>query len=410
MTSKTIWLINQYASTPESGIGGRHFYLARELAKQGHRVYLIAASYTHLLRHPRMIEKSYELQSIEGFNFVWVKLPKYTEAHSKKRIFNWFAFSWKLRGLKSVIPDHPDAILYSSPSLVGFLGAKYLAAHYSARLAFEVRDIWPLTLVELGGYSPRHPFIRLLQWVEDKAYREADVVLSNLKNAVVHMVARGMPREKFSWVANGFSMDEVAEKQELNQAACEQLPDSKFVVGYAGTLGVANALDALIQAADILRSNVDIALVLVGAGKEKNNLKQLVEERGLENVHFLDAIPKVQIQAVLNRFDVCFIGLAGDPLFRFGVSPNKLFDYFYSARPIIYAIDSGQYTPVTDSQSGIQIQAENPKAIAEAILKLYRMSESERAVLGANGRRFAMDNHEYGSLAKKLVQALVGDK
>ncbi|WP_090496569.1 glycosyltransferase family 4 protein [Pseudomonas borbori] len=410
MTRKTVWIINQYASTPETGMGGRHYYLARELTKQGYKVYLIAASYTHLLRHPPSIEQAYEIQPIEGFNFVWVKLPAYLEAHSKKRIFNWFAFSWKLRGLKSVIPDPPEAILYSSPSLVGYLGAKYLASYYRARLAFEVRDIWPLTLVELGGYSSKHPFIRFLQWVEDKAYREADVVLSNLKNSVTHMVARGMSRDKFSWIPNGFSMDEVAEKQALSQATCGQLPDGKFVVGYAGTMGLANALDSLVQAADILKNNVDIAVVLVGSGKEKNNLKQLVGEKNLSNVYFVDAIPKAQIQSVLNCFDVCFIGLTGDPLFRFGVSPNKLFDYFYSAKPVIYAIESGEYTPVTDSQSGVQIPAENPQAIADAILKLYRMSASEREVLGNNGRRYAQENHEYGNLAKKLTRVLFGDK
>lgn len=410
MSTKTIWLINQYASTPETGMGGRHYYLARELAKQGYSVYLIAASYTHLLRHPPAVDRAYEIHSIEGFNFVWVRMPSYPEAHSKKRIFNWFSFSWKLRGLKSVISDHPDAVLYSSPSLIGFLGAKYLAGYYSARLAFEVRDIWPLTLVELGGYSPKHLFIRFLQWVEDKAYREADFVLSNLKNSVTHMVARGMPRDKFSWIANGFSMDEVAEKQSLSQATFEQLPDGKFVVGYAGTLGLANALDSLVQAADILKDNLDIAVVLVGSGKEKTNLKRLVGEKNLSNVYFVDAIPKAQIQSVLSRFDVCFIGLTGDPLFRFGVSPNKLFDYFYSGKPIIYAIESGEYTPVTDSQSGIQIPAENPKAIADSILKLYQMSASEREALGNNGRRYAQENHEYGNLAKKLAQALFGDK
>lgn len=407
---KTIWLINQYASTPETGIGGRHYYFARELAKQGHKVYLIAASYTHLLRNPRKLKQAYEIQELEGFSFVWVKVANYCGAHSKRRILNWFDFAWKLRGLKNTLEHSPDAILYSSPSLVGFFGAKHVANYYKARLAFEVRDIWPLTLVELGGYSPRHPFIRLLQWIEDKAYRESDVVFSNLKNSVVHMVERGMEERKFSWVANGFSMDEVTHKQGLSQLTSEQLPENKFIVGYTGTFGLANALDSLILAADILRGNADIVFVLVGDGKEKKNLERLVDENNLSNVRFLNAIPKVQIQSMLDRFDVCFIGLTADPLFRFGVSPNKLFDYFYSAKPIVYAIESGTYTPVADSQSGVQIPAESPEAIAEAIMGLYQMSNSERETLGNNGRRYALENHEYASLAKKLTQTLFGEQ
>ncbi|MFS1525548.1 glycosyltransferase family 4 protein [Microbulbifer sp. 2304DJ12-6] len=410
MAKKTIWLINQYSSTPKTGMGGRHYYFAHELSKQGYNVYLIAASYTHLLRNPPCVKQSHEVHSLEGFNIVWVKLPRYPNAHSKRRVFNWFAFSWRLRGLKSVIPDSPDVILYSSPSLVGFLGAKYLASYYRARLAFEVRDIWPLTLVELGGYSRKHPFIRFLQWVEDKAYRKADVVVSNLKNSVSHMVARGMSPEKFSWVANGFSIKEVSKKKELNKSACEQFPDGEFLVGYAGTFGVANALDSLVLAAENLKEYFDIRIILVGSGKDRNNLEGLVQSKGLTNVHFVDPVPKPQVQSVLERFDVCFIGLTGDPLFRFGVSPNKLFDYLYSAKPIIYAIDSGAYKPISDSKSGIQIPAENPKAIADAILKLYRMPESERATLGDNGRRYALENHEYAKLAKNLARALFGDK
>ena len=138
---------------------------------------------------------------IEGVNIVWIKMPRYDDAHSAQRIINWFSFTWKLRGLISIISDKPDAILYSSPSLIGFLGSKYIKKVYpDARLVFEVRDIWPLTMVKLGGYLSINPFILFLQWIEDKAYRDSDRVISNLKNAVEHMVSRGMDKTKFSWV------------------------------------------------------------------------------------------------------------------------------------------------------------------------------------------------------------------
>ena len=409
MTKKTIWLINQYASTPETGMGGRHYYLARELAKQGYSVYLIAASYTHLLRHPPSIEKSYEVHSVEGFNFVWVRLPNYPEAHSKKRIFNWFAFSWKLRGLKRVIPDQPDAILYSSPSLIGFLGAQYLASHYGARLAFEVRDIWPLTLVELGGYSPKHPFIRFLQWIEDRAYREASVVVSNLKKLVDHMVARGMPDNKFFWIANGISVEEVTRALPLNPIAQEKLPANKFVIGYVGTLGLANAMSDFVEAAEILKDIEEIAFVVVGDGGERKSLQKLARTKDISNLHFIDPIPKAEVQSMLASFDACYLGWNNDPLYRFGIAPNKIPEYLYSGRPIIHSF-SGECDSVGEAKAGLTVQAENPKAIADAILRLYRMSPPERETLGSNGRRYALENHEYASLAKKLTQALFGDK
>ena len=403
---KTIWIINQYSSTPETGVGGRHYYFAKSLAQLGYEVYLVGAAFTHLLREPPVLENNFKVEPIaDNFNFVWVKMPTYAEAHSKKRIANWFSFAWKITKLKNILPK-PDVILYSSPSLVGYLGAEKLARDLSVPLAFEVRDIWPLTLCELGGYSENHPFIRLLQWIEDRAYKNSDFVLSNLKNSYEHMQSRGMKPEKFAWVPNGFLKEEVESAQPLEQSTLNQLPKDKFIVGYAGTLGIANALDSFIRAANELKGYSEIAFVLVGNGKLKQRLQQQVNELGLTNVYFVDAIPKRQVQSLLKVFNVCYIGLTKDPLFRFGVSPNKLFDYLYAGKPILYAIDSGRYTPVTDSQSGIQIEPENVEHIVDGVLKLYNMSPEERAVMGSNGHQEAVQSYEYGSLTKKLASIL----
>ena len=181
---KTIWLVNENASTPDIGYGGRHYYLAAEMARRGYKVYLIGSSGSHLLRRRPLMRSAYELVPVEGFTFVWVRMPVYGSAHSWRRAISWFLFSWRLGGLCAVIPHPPDVILYSSPSPIGFLGSHWLARRHGARLVYEMRDLWPMTLVELGGYSPRHPMIRFMQRVEDKAFRESDRVVSNLANAV----------------------------------------------------------------------------------------------------------------------------------------------------------------------------------------------------------------------------------
>lgn len=404
---KTIWIINQYGSTPETGVGGRHYYFAKELAKQGYKVYEVASATDHLLHTQPKIQDDITFEEIvDNFTFVWVKMPHYAEAHSKQRVVNWFLFSWKIQKLSKLIKDKPDAILCSSPSLISFLGAQRLAKKYNARLVFEVRDIWPLTLCELGGYSPKHPFIRFMQWVENKAYRDSDKVVSNLKNSVEHMVVHGLKRDKFTWVANGFSLDEVNKKVPLSAEVEQQLPKNKFIVGYTGTLGVANSMGVLLNAAEQLKDNTDIAFVLVGGGKEKETLQAQAREKKLTNVTFINPIPKVQIQAMLNQFDACYIGLTKDPLFRFGVSPNKLFDYLYSGKPILYGIDSGEYEPVAEAQAGLQLEPENPQALADAILQLYQMSEEQRQHMGENGRKTALEQYEYGMLAQKMAKVL----
>lgn len=404
--SKTVWIVNQYASTPDYGYAGRHYYIGRELSKRGYKVYLITSAAHHLLREKPAIASKFELEEQgDGFTVVWARMPHYEQAHSKGRILGWFLFSWRLRSLWKVIPESPDVVVCSSPSLLSFLGAKTLARRAGAKLVFEVRDIWPMTLMDIGGYSPRHPFIRLLQWVEDKAYRDSDRVVSNLKNAVEHMVSRGMRPEKFAWVPNGFSLDEFSLSTPLNAKAVSQLPRDKFIVGYTGTLGLANSLNTLINAAERLKEYRDIAFVLVGDGKEKVGLKKQVASKGLDNVFFVDPIPKVEIPLMLSRFDVCYIGWLPDPLYHFGIGANKIPEYLYSGKPVIHSY-SGACDPIMEASAGIQAPANNDKQVADAVLKLYQMAPEERAALGANGRKAALEQYEYGQLAEKLAGVL----
>lgn len=407
---KTVWIVNQYASTPETGIGGRNYYIGRELAKQGYNVYLIASSTHHLLREKKKIQERFETDKLsDNFHFVWVDMPSYGEAHSKKRVLNWFVFSWRIQKLPRLISNKPDVVLCSSPSLVSFLGAKSLAKKFKARLVFEVRDIWPLTLTEIGGYSPRHPFIRFLQWVEDKAYRESNAVVSNLKNSVEHMVSRGMDPTKFSWVPNGFSLDEVSESYSLDQETLEKLPKNKFLIGYTGTFGLANDLYTLIEAAEILKSNSAINFVLVGGGKDKQSILDYVSLKKLDNIVIIDYIKKQQIQSMLSMFDVLAVGAKKEPMYRYGVSPNKLFDYMYAAKPIVYHIESGDYTPVKSANAGYEVEPGNPVALADAVLKLYQMSTAERSLLGENGRKAAFEQYDYQTLAVKMAHILFPD-
>lgn len=404
--SKNIWIINQYASTPDYGFAGRHYYLGKEFSKTGYTVYLVASANHHLLRNKPKISQDFLFEKVsDGFSIVWCKMPEYKEAHSKKRALGWFLFSWKIRKLVHVIPEKPDVVICSSPSLLSFLGAKKIADTFKSRLVFEVRDIWPLTLIDIGGYKKSNPFIKALQWIEKKAYRDSDHVVSNLKNAIKHMNKYGLSDGKFSWIPNGFSFDESKKNYPLNNETLSQIPADKFVVGYTGTVGVANALDTLIDAAEILNWQGDINFVIIGDGKEKKYLESLVKSRKLSNVLLLDSIPKIEIQSALHEFDVCYIGWLNDELYDFGIGANKIPEYFYSSKPIIHAY-SGACDPVKEVGAGVTVPAGDPSSLALAILDLYQMPSSERKKMGINGHKAAVEQYEYSMLAKRYVHVL----
>ena len=298
---KTIWIINQDGSTPETGYGGRHHYFAQELGRRGYRVYFVIASWPHLLtrddiRLPLMEERDF-------YTLIRVPVLRYGHAHSKLRAINWELFRLRLPGLLRRIPHWPDVIYYSSLSLVGSLGAEKIARRTGARLVFEARDIWPLSLQVLRGLPDSHPYVRYLRRIEVRAYAQADAVISNLRNAASHMVESGMDASKFTWIPNGVSREEKRQPEPLSAETAAHLPKDKFIVGYTGSLNTANAPFELVEAADLLREHDDIAFVIVGKGLEKEKLSQIIRNRGIETVTMIEAIPKRQVPTMLAAFD-----------------------------------------------------------------------------------------------------------
>lgn len=398
----TVWLICKYGSTPKVGGHLRQHYLGRELVKAGHDVYVISGRRHHLMARPEEATSAPFIDDKHGYKMVRIDTMPYPNAHSKKRILGWAEFAWKVSNLVRKGIPKPDVVVHSSPDLLGYMGAERVARKTKAKLVFEVRDIWPLTVTDMSNISPKHPFIRMLQWVEDRAYRKSDMVISNLSNADDHMVTRGMDRSKFRWLPNGFDLTDVSMQDPLDAQFANQFPKDKFILGYAGTHGEANNLDVMLDAADRLRDRSDIAFVLVGDGKSKADLVARAAELKLDNVHFIDSVPKTQVQSVLAKFSACYIGLPAKPLFRFGVSPNKLFDYFASSKPVVYAIDSGKYNPVTAHKSGIVIAPGNPEALARAAVELADLSKDELQKMGQNGRAAIETDYNYAALGRKM--------
>lgn len=404
MSKKNIWIFSEYAGSPYHGMNYRHYYLSRELIKLGYKITIFTSAFSHHRLDFQVDSKShFTFETIDGINYMWIKMPKYSGPKSFGRVRNWFLFAIKLFFLPWIKDiEKPDVIITSSLPLHPMLPAKILSKKYNAKLIFEVRDIWPLSAIELGGYSPKNPFIRHLQWLEDYAYKHADHVVTVLANAYEHMKSRGLEKSKLVYIPNGILLDEMQIQFPLDGNIVKKIPLGKFLVGYTGTLGIANALDSFIEAARLLKEDNSILFLIVGEGKEKKKLLDLAKD--LTNVLFIDAIPKNQIQSMLNLLDVCYIGLRKDPLFKYGVSPNKLFDYMYAGKPILYAIDSGNYQPVSSIGAGVSVEAQNPKAISKAILDIKNLSLEARENMGKNAKQYVLKNHLYSILAKKFEE------
>lgn len=405
-----ILLINHYAGSDNHGMEYRPYYFAKEWQKAGHNVTIVASSYSHLRSKNPTIKKKINVEIIDGINYIWLKTNEY-KGNGLGRIINMLTFIFRLYCFKSTIIKKykPNVIIASSTYPLDIFPSSSIARKTKSKLIFEVHDLWPLSPIELGRMSKYNPFIIIMQIAENYAYKNCHKTVSLLPKANDYMMKHGLKPNKFEYISNGINLNEWTNNNstlpELHLKTLNELKsNNRFLVAYTGAHGIANALHSFIEAANII-NNSDVAFILVGQGTEKEALKNKAKELKLNNTTFLPSVPKASMQALLGFMDVLYIGLKNEPLFRFGISPNKLLDYMMSAKPVIQAINAGNDI-VTDCNCGITIPPEEPKAIVEAIIMIKNMSIEERANMGNNGHNYIIKMHDYKVLAKRFEDVM----
>jgi glycosyltransferase involved in cell wall biosynthesis len=408
-----ILLINHYAGSDLMGMEYRPFYLACEWVASGHSVTVLAADWSHLRGRQPSVSADLESTEEEGVRFRWFRTNRY-HGNSAWRVANMLVFVSKLHLHADRITreERPDVVICSSTYPLDIYPGARIARKADAQLIFEMHDLWPLTPILLGGYSPRHPYIRVLQRAEDYAYHNADMVVSILPHARDHMVERGLDPRKFVHVPNGvpvarmFRADVSERPGPVEELVAQERGRRRFLIGFAGGINVSTPIETLLDAARLLAA-ADVSFLIAGDGPRAGLLREQVAHSGLDNFHLLGRIPKSAIQRFLLRADALAIPLHRSPLYRFGISPNKLFDYMLAGKPILQASNASNDL-VAEAECGFTVEPEDPAAFADAVLRLRALSEDERQRLGENGRRFVIENHDYAVLARRFLDAVRG--
>ena len=390
--------VSKYTILPEFGSPTRQYFLSKALAEiEGNEVMLVGSRST--LGEVPDIHGLYQKRTEDHLQMVTLNGPKINLGFNLKRLKSWWIFEKNLIRFRSSIRRFkPDRILVSSLSILTFLSGVYLKRWLKRPLIVEIRDIYPLTLLEVGGYSKRHPAVMLLSWVEKYGYTHADMIISTLPNAKEHIASVIKKPFRFKWIPMGVDQDY------FNSATETTVPDinpgKKFVVGYAGTLGKANALDELFEAAvDLEKTNPEIEFVFIGDGPMKADYQQRYDS--LSNVKFLASVKKNELQPYLKQMDLVVNTWLDKPIYRFGISPNKWMDYMLAAKPILVAYN-GYRCIIEEAGCGRFVAAENKDAIRNGILEFAAMPPEQRQEMGENGRKYLLENLTYKQLAKEL--------
>lgn len=398
-------LINHYAGNLQLGMEFRPYYLAKKWQEMGHKATIIGASFSHL----RQKQPKPGWQVVDKIDYLWLWTNRY-QGNGLMRFISMLIFVIQLILLSFYLAwkVKPDAVIASSTYPLDIFPSWIIARLCGAKLVFEIHDLWPLSPMELGKMSKWHPFILLMRFAEKFAYKASDKIVSILPGTFEHVKKDGVKKENFIHIPNGINLEDYDHTKpipkELQKLIDQEKRKGNKLIGYAGSIGIANALDVLINTAARLRSN-KVSFIIIGDGPELKNLQSLARFLQVSNVHFVGRINKLMVPSFLQQMDFLYFGALANPIYKFGISPNKLFDYMMVGKPIIQCISTNGDI-VKKAKCGFTALPGNSMHLAKAINQAYKLPKGKLKLMANRAKEYIIKHHDYNILAKKFIQTL----
>ena len=370
---------------PEPTFKGLLF--ARKLQKLGHEVEVITGypNYPSGKLYPGYRQKWCSREMIDGVEVVRVPLYVSHDGSAFKRMLNYFSFAFTscLYGILGA--KKADVIyVYHPPMTVGLSGA-LISLFRRTPFVYDVQDLWPDTL-RATGMMTNDRALKVVAAVCGWIYRRASHIVVLSPGFRRLLIERGVPDAKLSLIYNW--CDESALKAPGRSTVDLSFMDGRFNIVFAGNMGKAQALSAVIEAARIVSAqDTRVQFVLVGGGLEVAALREMSAKLELDNVHFIAQMPMAEVGAVLARADALLVHLRNDPLFSITI-PSKTQAYMAVGKPILMAVEGDAADLLDRARAGLVVMPENPLSIAKNVLRIAGLSEEERLQMGRNASDF----------------------
>lgn len=402
-----IWLINHYAVPPKYYPLARQTCFAKYLMAMGHTVTIFAASTVHNSDKNLITDGSpWREETVDDVHYVYIKCLDY-QGSGLKRIYNICEFAWKLPGVCRRFP-RPDAIVATSmPPTSCAMGIR-VARKYKCRGVAEIADLWPESIVAYGIAGPHNPAVLALRRLEKWIYKKADAVVFTMEGAYDYIVEQGwekdVPRSKVFFINNGVDLEAFDYNREHYPVEDPDLKDPNTVkVVYTGSIRKVNDLGVLVDAAK-QTADPRLRFLVWGDGDELPVLRRRVLDEGVGNVIFKGRVEKKYIPSIVSQADYNYINGQNNDIFRFGISPNKLFDYFAAGKPTVICMRV-KYNPAERFSCGLTCQA--PEELPALLERFSALSEAEYAAMCRNARK-AAEAYDFKNLTQKLLEILEG--
>lgn len=402
-----IWFFNHYAVPPWFYPLARPYNFAKNLLNKGHDVTIFAASTVHNSDINLIEDNSlYKVEKIEGIQYVYIKTSNYKN-NGINRIKNMVEYSFKLFKVAKHF-KRPELIIATSVHPLTWVSGYKLSKKYKVRFFAETADLWPETLVSMGKIKGNSIPAKLLYKLEKFIYVKADKLIFTFPGGKDYVKSIGLDSSKVRYINNGVDIDGFNnDKHNFNYEDVDLDSNHKFKVLYTGSMGTANELSYLIQAAEDLQSKgIDrIRFILFGEGYERVLLEEYVNKNKITNIIFKGKVDKKFIPSILSKSDLNIVTGKYIDLYKYGLSLNKLFDYFASGKPTLSNIECG-YDMLDEYKCGLTVKGGSKEALVEGILKFYNMGKKDYEEYTNNALKSAID-FDYKKLTDQLQKVIM---
>jgi hypothetical protein len=303
----------------------------------------------------------------------------------------------------SLSVSKPDLVVATSPqffcAVAGYLTSRLKRCPF----IFELRDIWPESIAAVGAMRPSLP-IRWLEKLELFLYRKSARVVALTEAFKWNLISRGVPASKIDVITNAVDLSLFTPRSRPPALIRKLGLNGEFVASYIGTVGMAHAVEKIIEAAEKLRNNPEILFLIVGEGAHKKKSKEMVIQKGLPNIRVLPGVSKEEVRDYYAVTDLNLVTLRNTPLFR-TVIPSKIFEIMGMGRPILCAVDGECRKIVENAGCGVFVEPENVQQMVETILNLKQKRDVLEA-MGKNGRLFVERFYNRDILAERYLELL----
>ena len=412
MNKKVIWFVNQYAIP--AFVRTRQIIMSQRLEEHGYHVFIVCGSKVHgkndnLIKDEKKIERS----EYDGAHFIIIKTGDYS--CNIKRVLIALQFQNRIWKIRDKLPM-PDVIV---SDFAGLFGNKFLMwkNKYGTKIIYDVLDLWPEDFIDVGFLKKNSIPAKILYNMEHKSYREANGIIFSFEGGKDYIIEKGwdiasggdVDLNKVGYLNNGVDLETIdrqKSKYEINDA---DLNTTKFKAVYLGSIRRANNADLLVETAKVLqeRGVEDIVILVYGDGDNRQRLENMTNKLKLNNIKFKGRLPVEYASNILSRCDLNLFNFMNVPICRFGLSPNKLFMYFASGKPILSMVRPN-YELVENRECGI-VTENNPSAVADGIIRFSKMDKDEYDRYCINCRAVA-DEYDYKNLVKVLIEQIEKDQ